>query len=189
LKRELKKSEAEGDYEIIDDMKTPMGNVLTRTFINSDNLLPLSQITKQGNEEIFKIYYGKDKITGKVKGAKEIRDIDFKLEKPVIASGSHLEFILGVLPLEEGYSTYLPFYDVTANEIQYSKINVLNIEDVSVKAGAFKCFKIEVIDLSDSKTNYYWLSTDNRILLIKSETKLPAQMGGGVLVTEFTGSD
>lgn len=189
LKREMKKSEEEGDYEISDDMITPMGNVLTRTFINSDDLLPVSQITKQDNEEIFKVYYQKDRIKGKVKGAKGLREIDFILEQPVIAGGSHFEFILGVLQLEQGYSAYLPLYDVTANEIQYSKINVLNIEEVTVKAGKFRCYKIEVVDLGDSRTNYYWINADDRPVLIKSETKLPAQMGGGVLVTEYTGSN
>ncbi|MBN1633772.1 MAG: alpha/beta fold hydrolase [Ignavibacteria bacterium] len=189
LKKELKKSEEGDNYELTDDMITPMGEIKTKTFFNTDNLLPVSQMTKQGNEEIFKIYYKKDRITGKVKGAKEIRDIDYAVDKPVIASGAYLEFVLGVIPLSEGYSTYLPVYDVTANEIQYSKVNVLNIEDVSVKAGTFRCYKIKVTDLENNSTNYYWINADDRPVLIKSETKLPVQMGGSILTTEYTGND
>lgn len=189
LKRELKKSEQKGNHEILDDMKTPMGDVLTKTYINSANLMPVSQLTKQGNEEVFKVFYQKDKITGKVKGAKEIKDINFPITKPVLASGAYLEFILGVLPIEEGYSTYLPFYDVTANEIQYSKINVMYLENVAVKAGTYRCYKIEVKDLKDGKTNYYWIHSDDRLILIKSETQLPVQMGGSILYTEFTGTE
>jgi dipeptidyl aminopeptidase/acylaminoacyl peptidase len=34
-----------------------------------------------------------------------------------------------------------------------------------------------------------WARTEDRLLLIKCETKLPAQMGGGVLITEYTGSN
>jgi dipeptidyl aminopeptidase/acylaminoacyl peptidase len=189
LKRELKKSDQEGNHEIVDNMVTPMGDVLTKTYINSTDLMPVSQITKQGNEEVFKIYYQKDKITGKVKGMKEIKEINVPLTKPVLASGAYLEFVLGVLPVVEGYSAYLPFYDVTANEILYSKVTVLNIENATVKAGTYRCYKIEVKNLNDDKTNYYWINTDERLMLIKSETKLPAQMGGGILYTEYTGSD
>jgi hypothetical protein len=65
-------------------------------------------------------------------------------------------------------------------------VKVTGIESVTTSAGTFEAYKVEMTPTDgDAGGIKLWIRKDDRVG-VKSEVKLPAQMGGATAVSELT---
>jgi len=178
------KSLPDKKFEINDVTIMPMGEI-TVTFTIDENLLPVSIITKQGKDEISNLNFLKDKITGYNIINNVKKEIDFKLEKQALSDGGYLDVILGLIKYS-GKPVYTAVYSASANSLKFLKAEFVDNESVIINGDVYKCFKIKLTNLEDNTSEYYWYNESNPIQLVKSETLLPPEYGGGVMITEIS---
>ncbi len=179
------KTNKNSEPEINDLTIMPMGEISVSYKLNPDNLLPFSVITKQGNTEISNLRFSSDNITGYMQINNVKKDINLNLEKPVLSDGGYLDVILGIIK----YSSkpiYFTVYSSSSNSLKYFKAEFIISEDVVIENDVYRCMKIELKNLEDNTTEFYWYNELNPVQLIRSETKLPPELGGGILTTELS---
>lgn len=182
LQRTIKVNTETG-VEISDLTIMPMGEITVIYSLNS-NLLPTSIISRQGNTEISNLNFSIDKVTGYLLVNNQKKEIDFNTEKPVMADGGYLDVILPLIKFS-GKPVYLTLYNSSTNSLKYLKVEFVVNEDVVIKNDVYRCFKIQLTNLGDGNKEFYWYNETNPYQLIKSETKLPLELGGGILITEL----
>ena len=74
----------------------------------------------------------------------EIRPISVDLDGPLFADGAGANFVIGCLPLAEGYTTAFRNFDVQKQKVKLMQLQVAGSESVTVPAGTFDTFKVEL---------------------------------------------
>jgi len=93
---------------------------------------------------------------------------------------------LRTLPLAEGYQASFNQLDIQTASAKEMSLKVIGSENVILDAGTFDTYKIEMKSLEgDSGSSTLWVAKDSKVV-VKSEMKLPATMGGGTVVSEIT---
>ncbi|MCX7833471.1 MAG: S9 family peptidase [Ignavibacteria bacterium] len=170
--------------EIVDLTIMPMGQVTVIYSLDKENLLPITVITKQGNSEISSLNFLSDKITGYTQTNNLKNDVNLNIEKPVMCDGGYLDVILGLIKYGDK-PIYLTVYNSSTNSLKYLKAEFIINEDVVIEDRTYRCVKIQLTNLEDNSKEFYWYNELNPIQLVRSETKLPAELGGGILTTEL----
>ena len=84
-----------------------------------------------------------------------------------------------------GYSTTFRNFDIQTQKVKLQQLNVAAVESVTVPAGTFEAFRVEVIDAgggADKKT--LWVAKDSRKVV--KVGAVAASMGGAVITEELT---
>lgn len=114
-------------------------------------------------------------ITGnKVSGTRkyvsgEQKPFSVGLSGPLFAVSS-IDVTVGCLPLADGYSTAFRYFDIerlalnpdAANREKQLQLKVLGMEAVTVPAGAFDSYKVELTSLDGSYKETLWIAKDSR---------------------------
>jgi hypothetical protein len=91
---------------------------------------------------------------------------------------------IAALPLAEGYSTTFRNFDLMQQKVRLKQARVAGVEDVTVPAGTFKAWKVEITSAdggADSTT--VWIAQESR-QVVKTRATLP-QMAGAVMTSEL----
>jgi hypothetical protein len=100
------------------------------------------------------------------------------------AEGSGAEDALACLPLAEGYTVVFRNVDLQRQKVQLKRAKVLGQEPVTVPAGTFKAWKVELTSAEgEPGQTTLWVDTVTRKVL-KTIATLP-QMGGAVVTVEL----
>ena len=75
------------------------------------------------------------------------RELDTKLDAPVFGSDSALDIVVASLPLAPGYKTTLRSFDILSQAVKVMSVEVVGVEKVTVPAGTFEAFKVELKNL------------------------------------------
>jgi len=93
---------------------------------------------------------------------------------------------LRTLPLAEGYQASFNQLDIQAGGAKTMSLKVIGSENITVDAGAFDTYKVEIKPVEgDAGSSTLWVAKDSKVV-VKTEAKLPATMGGGTVVSELT---
>ena len=93
--------------------------------------------------------------------------------------------MIATLPLAEGYTTTFRNFDVLTQKPTLKQLKVVGIEEVTVPAGTFKAFKVDVSSADgEPELQTVWITPDTRTV-VKITAILP-QMGGAKLTSELT---
>ena len=72
------------------------------------------------------------------------KPVSVDLGGPVFADGAGASGVLATLPLAEGYTATFRNFDVQKQKASLKQVKVLGAEDVTVPAGTFKTWKVEI---------------------------------------------
>jgi dipeptidyl aminopeptidase/acylaminoacyl peptidase len=172
-------------WRIISDQSSPMGSAADTFDVDPKTLIPVYRGVKQGGVTV-KMSYSETAITGAIHTPGGDMPLDTKLEAPVYGSDAALDLVVASLPLAPGYKTTLRTFDILSQSTQIMTLEVAGIESVTVPAGTFEAFKVELKNMDGAPgggTVYINKSADHH--MVRSVMQLPPMMGGGTVTSEL----
>src|SRR5262249_56640223 len=135
-----------------------------------------------------KLAYSPKSITGEMGMGGQTTPVHQTLEAPVFAAGPAFDAVLSGLPLADGYQTTYRVFEASTQKVRPMRLKVSGAEQVSVKAGSFDTWVVEVqpLDGDDTAKATFHVPRTAPHQLVTATGKLPATMGGGTMKTELT---
>jgi hypothetical protein len=181
MKTEIK--EENGVWMVYETMQTPQGEMSDTSAIEKGSLFLKKRTIKQG-PVVIELDVKGNKAVGSMNMNGQSKPIDVDLGGTLIADGAGEFEVIAALPLANGYSTGFRNFDVMKQKPQMKQLKVVGTESVTVPAGTFDAYKVEITsadDESDKKT--VWIAKDTR-KVVKVTAVLPS-LGGAILTSEL----
>ncbi|HYT75739.1 MAG TPA: alpha/beta fold hydrolase [Vicinamibacterales bacterium] len=173
--------EEDGNWLVVETMNTPAGAAVDRGVLEKGTLVLRKRTVTQGPISIdFESRGGK--LTGEMKINGQSRPIAVDTDGELFADGPGSIDVIATLPLAEGYATTFRNFDAQAQQIRSVQLKVLGSESVTVPAGTFDAFKVEVVT-TGGPTATEWVAKDPR-RVVKVVAVLP-QMNGATMTMEL----
>lgn len=175
--------ETPNGWRATDTMQTPMGEVSDVTLLDGKTFAVLRRSVKQGPVQV-EVEIKDGKASGAMQTGAQSRPIEVTLDGPLFADGAGSAQVLAALPLAEGYSASYHTLDLQTQKTKLYSLRVSGSESVTVPAGAFECWRVEIepADGSPGKQTLFVAKKERRT--VKIEAVLP-QMGGARLTAEL----
>jgi dienelactone hydrolase len=170
-------------WRVIEESTSPMGASSDTLDLDEKTLLPIRRSGKQGMATMA-MTFTPELVEGKIIAGPQTIPVNAKLTGPVLSDGAGTEIPLCTLPLAAGYKASISTFDMMGGKAKTMMMKVATVENVTIGAGTFEAFKVELTGEGGEGNSTLWVSKKD-LRLIKKEAKLPAQMGGGTAVTEF----
>jgi hypothetical protein len=173
-------------FRISADAKTPMGDASDSFVVDASTLRPISRSAKQG-PAVVEVKYGDREVTGTIEAGGQKIPINIAVEAPVFGDQMALDIAVAALPLASGYRASIRTPETgMQNRIRYWALSVAGEEPVTVPAGTFDTWKVvlEPVD-NEGGGRTFWITRGTPRVIVKSEWKLPAAMGGGLATSEL----
>jgi hypothetical protein len=175
--------EEAGTWVVTNSSTLPMGQALDTTVVDKGTLVVTRRNLKQGPVEI-DVAFKDGKATGTFSMNGQSRPIAVDLGGVLFADGAGTAETLARLPLADGYTTTFRNFDLQKQKVALKQLKVVGTEDLTVPAGSFKVWKVEVSSAEgEPGGSTLWIATDSR-KVVKTSTSLPA-MGGAVVTSEL----
>ena len=162
-------------WRVIDQASGPMGAGADTLDLDAQTLLPVRRTTQQGMATI-SLTFKPDVVEGQIQAGPQQMPVNIKLTSPVLTDGSAMEIAISTLPLAEGYTAALEIVDVMSGKTKRMSVRVAGSETVTVSAGKFDAYKVEISPVDGEGGTILWISRDQR-RTVKSEARIVSQMG------------
>jgi dipeptidyl aminopeptidase/acylaminoacyl peptidase len=163
--------------------KMPMGDAVDVTTVDKATLAARKRSIKQGPAAIELVFEG-GRATGTVAMGGEPKPVSVDLGGELFADGAGGNDAIAALPLADGFTATFRNFDVRQQKVQLKQAKVAGPETVTVPAGAFEAWKVEITSAEgEPGTTTIWVAKDSR-KVVKTVATLP-QMGGAVVTTEL----
>jgi len=174
----------EGEHwSVTDVMATPMGEGRETAWIAKPQLTLKRRTLEQGPVSI-EIEVRDDRVTGRANMAGQNREISAESGGPIFGDSAGALQSIAALPLRVGYQAALRNFDILKQRPRILELKVIGIETVSVPAGTFEAFKIELAPQDGSADRRtLWVAREPR-KTVKMVATMP-QMGGATLTAEL----
>jgi dipeptidyl aminopeptidase/acylaminoacyl peptidase len=172
-------------WRVIEESTGPMGAGADTLDLDGTTLLPIRRGGTEGMATMW-FKFSNEAVEGKIVAGPQEMPINVKLSGPVLPEGAGVEIPVGTLPLAEGYTALVEVFNTMQAKTQEMTLKVTGTEKVTVPAGTFETYKVEITPQADEGGgSKLWIAKDDR-RIIRVENQLPAQMGGGIAVSELT---
>lgn len=166
-------------WRIIDETSTPMGAATDSLLVDRASLMPVQRsVSGQGSVTMT---YGLDFARGEISVPGRTIPVEISLESPAFSGGAGSEIAMAGMELTEGWEGILRETDVQGQRVRAFVAVVTGTESVTTDAGTFETLRVDLTPLDDDPAGggTLHLMKGAPHYLVTSETKLPAQMGGG----------
>ena len=182
LKTDIK--EENGSWTVHETAQTPHGEIIDSSTIEKGSLLLKRRYIKQGPMTI-EMNVAPDKLSGSTTMNGQSKPIDVDPGGALFADGAGTFEVIASLPLADGYSLSYRNFDVQKQKPQIKQLKVLGSESVTVPAGTFDAYKVEIFAAdNEADKQTVWIDKGSRKVL-KISAVLPS-LNGAVLTSELT---
>ena len=172
-----------GSWIVSETVKMPTGEAVDSATVEKGTLILRKRTVKQGPIAIDLSFDG-GKATGTITMGGQSKPVSADLGGPLFGDGPAASSSLAALPLADGYTTTFRNFDVQKQKVALKQLKVTGTEEVTVPAGTFKAFKLEITSAEgDPGSTTVWVATDSR-KVVKVAATLP-QMGGAKVTSEL----
>ena len=177
----------EGDtWIMVESAQTPTGTATDSTVVQKQTLQPVNRHVSQGPMKM-DLTYSEDSVKGEMNANGQKIAVDHALEQPLYADGAGANEIIAKLPLKEDYQATYQNLDLQSNQVKTMVLEVMGEEEVTVPAGTFKTYRVEVKPANgDAGLTEIWVDQASH-KAVKSKEVIPA-MGGAVMTSELKDS-
>jgi dipeptidyl aminopeptidase/acylaminoacyl peptidase len=184
MKIALDVKESGSGWEVTEVAKGAMGEMSDASWLEKGSLVLTKRSIKQGPIAI-DLAFKNNKADGTMSMNGQSKPVSADLGGALFADGAGAHAVMGTLPLAEGYTTTFRNFDVRKQKVELKQLKVAGSEKVSVPAGNFDAFKVEVVSADgDGGKTTLWIAKDSR-KVVKMNATLP-QMNGATLTSELT---
>lgn len=181
MKTDIK--EENGAWTVNETAMTPQGEVSDVSTIEKGSLLLKRRMIKQGPMTI-EFNVAPNKLSGATNMNGQSTPIDIDPGGALFADGAGTFDVIAALPLADGYSLSFRNFDVQKQKPQLKQLKVAGSESVTVPAGTFDAYKVEIIAAdNDADKQTVWIDKATR-KVVKISAVLPS-MGGAILTSEL----
>ncbi|HEX6189801.1 MAG TPA: alpha/beta fold hydrolase [Pyrinomonadaceae bacterium] len=172
------------NWIVTETADTPQGQVVDVTTIEKGTLIVTHRTINQGPVSI-QLEFKDNKATGTMTMNGQAKPISVDLGGVIFADGAGAFDVIGRLPLADGYTVTFRNFDVMKQKLQMKQLKFLGSESVTVPAGTFDAYKVEVTSTDDeADKQIIWIAKDtNRVLKISANL---VALGGAKLTSELT---
>ena len=182
LKTDIK--EENGAWTVNETAQTPQGEIVDVSTIEKGSLLLKRRWIKQGPMTI-EMDVAPNQLTGKTTMNGQITPLAVDPGGALFADGAGTFEVIASLPLADGYSLSFRNFDLQKQKPQIKQLKVVGTESVTVPAGTFDAYKVEVVDTgNDADKQTVWIDKASRRVL-KISAVLPS-LNGAILTSELT---
>jgi dipeptidyl aminopeptidase/acylaminoacyl peptidase len=173
-----------GEWIVSETASSPMGEMTDVGTVDKKSLLLRGRVIHQG-PAVVEVSYAGNKATGKMSMNGQDRPIAADLGGVLFADGPGAADVVATLPLADGYTTSFRNFDIMSQKVNTRSLKVVGSEKVTVPAGTFDAWKVEVTpaDGGTGETGTLWVDKATR-RAVKSVTVLP-QMNGATATAEL----
>jgi len=174
---------ADGNTWIVTETATTPGNTVTdRTVLEKGSLVLKRRSVWQGPVTV-EFEVKDNKAVGEIKMSGQVMPIAIDLGGPLFADGAGAYQVIGSLALAEGYTTSFRNLDLQTQKVTVQELTVVGSEQVTVPAGTFETFKVELSWPDDGTKTTLWINkADHR--MVKLNSVMPRQ-NGATLTSEL----
>jgi len=177
-------AEENGAWTVTESAKTPMGDAVDTCTLEKGTLVVRTRTVRQGPLAVDLDFAG-GKATGSMGMSGSAKPVAVDLGGPLFADGAGSFSAIATLPLAEGFTTLYRNFDIQKQKVDVKQARVVGAEDVTVPAGTFKTWKVELSAASgDPGVTTLWVAQDSR-KVVRIAATLPA-MNGATLTSELT---
>jgi dienelactone hydrolase len=173
-----------GAWIVSEAASSPMGEMNDVGTVDKGSLLLRNRVIHQG-PAVVEVSYAGNKATGKMTMNGQDRAITADLGGDLFADGPGAADMIAALPLADGYTTSFRNFDIMSQKVNTRTLKVVGSEKVTVPAGTFDAWKIEVTTAAGGtgESSTMWVDKATR-RAVKSVTVLP-QMNGATATAEL----
>lgn len=173
-----------GAWTVTNRMMSPMGDFTEGFVLDKDSLIVRKRSVHQGPTDV-ELAFQDNKVTGSMKINGTDRPVAADTAGPVFPEVSAVPAVLACLPLAEGYATSFRTFDVRKQKDKVMQLQVVGSEKVTVPAGTFDAFKVEVTDGDGGADKItVWIDKESR-KPVKFASIAP-EMGGATVTAELS---
>jgi dienelactone hydrolase len=155
-------AENEDGWLVTETAKTPQGEIVDTGVLDKKTLAVRWREIKQGPTSI-KLSFEGAKASGTFAMNGQEKPVSADLGGTLFADGAGAYPSLATLPLKEGYSTTFRNFDVMTQKATVKEAKVTATEDVTVPAGTFKAWKVEIASVDgEPGASTVWIDTSSR---------------------------
>jgi Protein of unknown function (DUF3108) len=162
----------------------PMGTIQEEATIDKGTLQLRKRLIHQG-PAVIEVAFADNKAVGKMTMNGQERPITADVGGALFADGAGANDVVAALPLAEGYNTTFRNFDIMSQKVQVRQLKVMGSEKVTVPAGTFDAWKVEIApaDGATGQTTTLWVDKASR-RAVKMSTILP-EMNGAIATAEL----
>ncbi|UCG51452.1 MAG: prolyl oligopeptidase family serine peptidase [Candidatus Latescibacterota bacterium] len=176
-------------WRIISEQTSMMGTAIDTFDVDDQTLIPVYRGAKQGGASVT-VNYSETAIKGMIAMSGREMPLNSELEAPVYGSDTALDVVMCSLPLAPGYKTTLRTFDILSQSVKIMSLEVAGMESVTVPAGTFEAFKIELKNMDgEPGGGTVYISNDAKHHMVRSVMQLPPMMGGGTVTSELQAAE
>ena len=172
------------NWIVTETADTPQGQLFDSTVVEKGTLIVKHRTIKQGPVEV-ELEFKDNKATGTMTMNGQSKPISVDTGGVIFADGAGAFDVIGRLPLADGYTVTFRNFDVMKQKLEMKQVKFLGSESVTVPAGTFDAYKVEVTSADDeADKQIIWIAKDtNRVLKITANL---VALGGAKLTSELT---
>jgi dipeptidyl aminopeptidase/acylaminoacyl peptidase len=182
LKLSTAVTEENGRWVATETLDTPMGQMTDVSTIEKGSLLLRKRSVKQGPTSV-NVEISGNQVTGTMSMNGQDRPISADTGGPLFADAGGTAYSIACLPLADGYTISFRNFDLQKQKVKLMQLSVAGSETVTVPAGTFTAFRVEVVSDDGSDKSTFWIAKDSRKAVKISS--IIASMGGATLVAEL----
>ncbi len=174
----------EGDtWAVTAAAKLPMGEMVDTVWVRKGSLAVVKRSVRQGPVAI-DVAFKDGKAEGSMTMSGQSRPINVDCGGPIFADGASGSDTIAALPLADGFITTFRNLDLQRQKVALKRLGVKGREDVTVPAGTFKAWKVEVVSAEGEAGQItLWVTTEPRKVV--KAVEVLAAMGGAIVTTEL----
>lgn len=173
----------DGGWDVTNKMISSIGEATDTFTLDKETLQMRRRSIHQGPVEIDLVFEGK-KVTGSMKMSDGDKPIAAEVSGPVLPEAAAVPRLLAALPLADGYTAAFRTFDVQKQKDGVMQLQVAGSEKVTVAAGSYEAFKVEVMPAEGSAGKItLWIAKESRTPL--KFTTVAAEMGGATVTAEL----
>ena len=182
MKTDIK--EENGAWTVNETAVFPQGEVSDVSTIEKGSLLLKRRFIKQGPMTI-EMNVAPNKLSGTTTMNGHSKPSDADPGGALFADGAGTFEVIASLPLADGYSLSFRNFDMQKQKPQIKQLKVLGTESVTVPAGTFDAYKLEIVAAdNEADKQTVWIDKQSRKVLKISA--VITSMNGAILTSELT---
>ena len=172
------------NWQVTETADTPQGQIVDVSTIEKGTLVVKHRSATQGPLTI-DLDFKDNKVTGTMTVNGQSKPVSVNAGGSIFADGAGAFDVIARLPLAAGYATTYRNFDIEKQKVQLKQLKFLGTESVTVPAGTFDTYKVEVTATDDeADKQIVWIAKDSS-KVVKISANLPS-LGGAKLTSELT---